>query len=343
MKPEDINAPDHPFGSMFGTYKHRRYGGNVGAELPTGATGGHVMTIVPGSYDPKTGKIDVVDQYGYSHGKRNIADMDLRYAGADAVAAVAARRGQVSGVPPAAPGGGTTPPSGAGDGAAGNAIARERARSMAELKDPETRKLVASVIDHEQAGGAGKADVLESLINRSVATGKSLKQLVHSGFYGPVNRGELWSQSDAQLKEFDKIAAEVAAGRNEIGGRTDQGQLKEVAAAGRKNVRGEYYGWMHLKREQQTAAARAGRGERLDDANASPVTAEQIASARRSIDKAETHKVEGSGKITVDVNAPKGTNVGAEAKGLFKSVAINRQTQMEPARRGPVPAGAGEE
>ena len=136
---------------------------------------------------------------------------------------------------------------------------------MAELKDPETRKLVASVIDHEQAGGAGKADVLESLINRSVATGKSLKQLVHSGFYGPVNRGELRAQSDAQLKEFDKIAAEVAAGRNEIGGRTDQGQLKEVAAAGRKNVRGEYYGWMHLKREQQTAAARAGRGEQLDD------------------------------------------------------------------------------
>ena len=74
-------------------------------------------------------------------------------------------------------------------------------------------------------------------------------------------------------------------------------------------------------------------------------TPTQIATARRAIDKAETqkHKVEGSGKITVDVNAPKGTNVGAEAKGLFKSVAINRQTQMEPARRGPVPAGAGEE
>ena len=45
------------------------------------------------------------------------------------------------------------------------------------------------------------------------------------------------------------------------------------------------------------------------------------------------------------MNAPKGTNVGAEAKGLFKSVAINRQTQMEPARRGPgsSSASAGEE
>ena len=111
---------------------------------------------------------------------------------------------------------------------------------MAQLKDPSTRALVASVIEHEQSGYGGKGDVIESLVNRSVATGKSLQQLVHSGFYGPVNRGELRRQSEEQLKEFDKIAGEVGAGRNEIGGRTDQGQLKEVAAAGRKNVRGEY-------------------------------------------------------------------------------------------------------
>ena len=144
MNPEDINSPDHPFGSMFGTYNHRRYGGNVGAPLPTGATGGHVMSIVPGTYDPKTGKVDVVDQYGYSHGKRNISDMDLRFAGADAVAAAAARRGGQ------APGAGTTPPSGAG-GEGANAIARERANVMAQLKDPSTRALVASVIEHEQS------------------------------------------------------------------------------------------------------------------------------------------------------------------------------------------------
>ena len=74
-------------------------------------------------------------------------------------------------------------------------------------------------------------------------------------------------------------------------------------------------------------------------------TPTSIETARRAIDKSASTKVEGSGKITVDVNAPKGTNVGAEAKGLFKSVAINRQTQMEPARRGPgsSSADAGEE
>jgi hypothetical protein len=95
MKPEDINKADaeHPMGSMVATYWHRRYGGNPNEVLRPGAQGGHVMTVVPGSYDPKTGTVDVVDQYGYSHGKRNIRDMDLRYAGKEAVEAAAARRG----------------------------------------------------------------------------------------------------------------------------------------------------------------------------------------------------------------------------------------------------------
>jgi hypothetical protein len=45
---------------------------------------------------------------------------------------------------------------------------------------------------------------------------------------------------------------------------------------------------------------------------------------------------ESSAKITVDVNAPKGTRVGAEADGLFRDVQINRATQMTPAAQGPL-------
>jgi uncharacterized protein (TIGR02594 family) len=69
-----------------------------------------------------------------------------------------------------------------------------------------------------------------------------------------------------------------------------------------------------------------------------PQSAARMREWSRILDRsdAQKHTVEGSGKITVDVNAPKGTNVGAEGKGLFKAVEINRQTQMEPARRGPV-------
>ncbi|MBR0753511.1 hypothetical protein JQ604_15085 [Bradyrhizobium jicamae] len=52
--------------------------------------------------------------------------------------------------------------------------------------------------------------------------------------------------------------------------------------------------------------------------------------------QAASTKVEGTGKISVDVNAPKGTNVAAEGGGLFKNVEIKRQTQMSEAPRGPV-------
>jgi hypothetical protein len=91
--PNDINAPGRTFGSMVGTYWHGRYGGTQGQILAPGQTGGHVMTIVPGTYDPKTGTVDMVDQYGYSHGKRSIKDIDLRFAGAEAVAAAEAAKG----------------------------------------------------------------------------------------------------------------------------------------------------------------------------------------------------------------------------------------------------------
>ena len=44
--------------------------------------------------------------------------------------------------------------------------------------------------------------------------------------------------------------------------------------------------------------------------------------------------VEGTGRITVDVNAPRGTTVGAEAGGIFKQVEINRMQQMTPSSTG---------
>ena len=53
---------------------------------------------------------------------------------------------------------------------------------------------------------------------------------------------------------------------------------------------------------------------------------------RTAADRAmNEQRVVGTGKLTVDVNAPKGSRVGAEGGGLFKSIEVNRQTQMEPA------------
>jgi hypothetical protein len=55
----------------------------------------------------------------------------------------------------------------------------------------------------------------------------------------------------------------------------------------------------------------------------------------RDMGREVSHKVEGTGKLTVDVNAPEGTKVAAEGDGLFKTVETNRQTQMAEASSGP--------
>lgn len=65
---------------------------------------------------------------------------------------------------------------------------------------------------------------------------------------------------------------------------------------------------------------------------------------RRELDqqmaRETTQKVEGTGKLTVDVNAPAGTKVAAEGGGLFKQTQVNRQTQMARAAEGPAAEAA---
>jgi hypothetical protein len=46
-------------------------------------------------------------------------------------------------------------------------------------------------------------------------------------------------------------------------------------------------------------------------------------------------KVEGTGKLTADIRAPRGTRVGLSGGGLFRRTELNRQTQMERAAQGP--------
>jgi hypothetical protein len=68
-----------------------------------------------------------------------------------------------------------------------------------------------------------------------------------------------------------------------------------------------------------------------------------FASAGAALDRASQREVNvnGTGKISVDVRAPNGTNVQAQGEGLFRKTEISRQVQMEPAMSGPaLPAGA---
>lgn len=62
----------------------------------------------------------------------------------------------------------------------------------------------------------------------------------------------------------------------------------------------------------------------------------------RSMGREITSRVEGSGKIDVDVRAPQGTKVSARGGGIFKRTSINRQAQMQPAQEGPKEDTSGE-
>ena len=62
---------------------------------------------------------------------------------------------------------------------------------------------------------------------------------------------------------------------------------------------------------------------------------------RGEMDRSLSHTVTGTGKISVDVNAPKGTNVKASGGGLFKKTEVKRQTQMDTAAKRAEPATMG--
>jgi hypothetical protein len=64
---------------------------------------------------------------------------------------------------------------------------------------------------------------------------------------------------------------------------------------------------------------------------------------RSALDRGAETRVTGTGKLSVDVRAPRGTKVEAEGGGLFKKTEIDRQTQMEPAQSAPARRGGGDE
>jgi hypothetical protein len=85
------------------------------------------------------------------------------------------------------------------------------------------------------------------------------------------------------------------------------------------------------------SARKAGEQEKLQRARGVGTAGSRaaIAALDADMDRSVTQKVEGTGKLTVDVNAPAGTKVDASGEGLFKKVETNRQVQMAPAAEGP--------
>ena len=113
-------------------------------------------------------------------------------------------------------------------------LAGSRKALMDELdRDPALRRDVIKTASMENRGSPFKMQtVLESMVNRSKMNGYgSLRQAIHSGFYGPVNRGGLsGALSEKDRRDGEAALKQVREGSNAIGYRTDQGMLTDPGA-----------------------------------------------------------------------------------------------------------------
>jgi hypothetical protein len=120
-----------------------------------------------------------------------------------------------------------------GAGLRGSAYLKAHRRNYQDAMkaDPRLRKEIAGMMTLE--GEQDPVPVVESLFNRAEYTGKSLRELLHSGFYGPINRGQLPGAIAAlehNPKRMARMNAAIEAalnGSNLIKGATDQGMASD--------------------------------------------------------------------------------------------------------------------
>jgi hypothetical protein len=111
-------------------------------------------------------------------------------------------------------------------------IAQQRAVFKNELLNQPTRDEIAAMMVSEDENNP--VPVLESLLNRTLylkahGINRTLHQMLHSGFYGPINRGKLPGKvaelhADPKLRHKMYSAIDTVLGGSDfLRGHTDQG------------------------------------------------------------------------------------------------------------------------
>jgi hypothetical protein len=216
---------------------------------------------------------------------------------------------------------------------------------------PQLRKEIAGMILTE--GARDPIPVVESLFNRAEYTGKSLEQLLHSGFYGPINRGQL-PAAMARLARDPKLRARMDAaidaalnGSNLIKGATDQGMRSDpngrwpggLIDRGHGNIFNDWGGGPgghEGARRFREAQQRAVNAHATDAAHAHlRDLIRDHGSLTRSWERSPygsggANKVTGDASLTIDLNGfPRGTRYASKADGMFKKVQLNRGRPMQ--------------
>jgi TP901 family phage tail tape measure protein len=222
-------------------------------------------------------------------------------------------------------------------GAMNPRLAGSRKSLMDELdRDPALKRDVIKTASMENRGSPAKMQaVIESMVNRSKMNGYgSLRQAIHSGFYGPVNRGGLSGGLSEKDKQDGEVALKrVAGGSNSIGYRTDQGMLTDPGArrymqepdkSGHQVIGGENFFYMGQK-----GRAWAKQQEALDAKTPKP--AEVAAASAPSLDQG------GSGFKPRGAEAAKVADTGAISKAA-EARALPAKASEAKAAEGTAPA-----
>jgi hypothetical protein len=307
----------------------RKFGLHGGGYVPTGQTGSHV-TVVEGT-DPKSGRFTGLGgNQGRFESQFALSQYEFRRSTG------APPNGQTAG-PGTGAGAGDTPAhadgaAGAGGKISGGGAVNEAIRSTAGRAgmDEAHWKAIASIESSLNPSSNANARTQYKGLFQIGTRGADSEwaRRGHGSPYDPQANAEtaaaLAADNNAWFKQRfgrDPSPTETYMMHQQGRGFFSRGTLTNVAGNPYPGMRGP----------QTTQSFEAGWGREIER------RAQRFAADRQQVDSAQaaTGKIEGSGKISVDVNAPKGTTVGAQGGGIFKDVEINRQTQMEPAKKGP--------